>query len=111
MKKYEKIAQAGVRAKAKKENVEGGTAEEVDEFDNLVAKVKKEPAVKVEPTAKKEPAAKKEKAPKEPKEPKAKKSTDGLKQSKLSFGSKKSVSHTYYILHNTNTNMAIRNAF
>lgn len=42
LKKYEKIAAAGARAKAKKE---GGTAEggEVDEFDNLVNKVKKEP--------------------------------------------------------------------
>lgn len=42
LKKYEKMAAAGARAKAKKEagGTEGG---EVDEFDNLVNKVKKEP--------------------------------------------------------------------
>lgn len=42
LKKYEKMAAAGARAKAKKEAGEGG-ADGVDEFDNLVNKVKKEP--------------------------------------------------------------------
>lgn len=100
LKKYEKLALAGARAKAKKENVEGGGAEgEVDEFDSLVnANPKKEPGIKKEPGVKKEPgpvvkketAVKKEKATRAPKEPKAKKASDGLKQAKLSFGSKKS---------------------
>lgn len=40
LKKYEKMAAAGARAKAKKEAVDGG---EVDEFDSLVNKTKKEP--------------------------------------------------------------------
>lgn len=40
LKKYEKMAAASARAKAKKETGETG---EVDEFDNLVNKVKKEP--------------------------------------------------------------------
>lgn len=42
LKKYEKMAAAGARAKAKKE-AGGEGAEGVDEFDNLVNKVKKEP--------------------------------------------------------------------
>lgn len=76
LKKYEKITAAGVRAKAKKDGVETG---EVDEFDNLVNKVKKEPVVKKEP--------KEAKPPKEPKAPRTKK-TEGLKQSKLDFKKK-----------------------
>lgn len=40
LKKYEKMAAAGARAKAKKEAADGG---EVDEFDTLVNKIKKEP--------------------------------------------------------------------
>lgn len=43
LKKYEKMAAAGARAKAKKE---GGADGEIDEFDNLVNKVKKEPGKK-----------------------------------------------------------------
>lgn len=44
LKKYEKMAAATARAKAKKEGGgEGGAGGEVDEFDNLVNKVKKEP--------------------------------------------------------------------
>lgn len=45
LKKYEKMAAAGARAKAKKEAGGGGGGEggEVDEFDSLVNKVKKEP--------------------------------------------------------------------
>lgn len=42
LKKYEKMAAANARAKAKKETGEGNGGE-VDEFDNLVNKVKKEP--------------------------------------------------------------------
>lgn len=44
LKKYEKMAAAGARAKAKKEAGADG-AGEVDEFDNLVNKVKKEPGM------------------------------------------------------------------
>lgn len=40
LKKYEKMAAANARAKAKKD---GGDPGEVDEFDNLVNKAKKEP--------------------------------------------------------------------
>lgn len=44
LKKYEKMTAAAARAKAKKEGGgEGGAGGEVDEFDNLVNKVKKEP--------------------------------------------------------------------
>ncbi|XP_055299060.1 DNA topoisomerase 2 isoform X3 [Sitodiplosis mosellana] len=82
LKKYEKMAAAGARAKAKKEGGAAGEGGEVDEFDNLV---NKKPVVKKEKVAK-EPKPKKE--PKVKKEPKAKKS-DGLKQSKISFGKKK----------------------
>lgn len=42
IKKYEKMAAAGARAKAKKEAGDAGDGEG-DEFDNLVNKVKKEP--------------------------------------------------------------------
>lgn len=43
LKKYEKMAAAGARAKAKKEGQTENADGEVDEFDNIVNKVKKEP--------------------------------------------------------------------
>lgn len=47
LKKYEKMAAAGARAKAKKagDGTAAGEGGEVDEFDNLVNKVKKEPGL------------------------------------------------------------------
>lgn len=90
LKKYEKLAAAGAKAKLKKDNPE---AVEGDEFDSLVNKVKKEPGEK-KPRAPKAPKEPKE--PKEPKAPRGKKS-DGLKQSKLDF-SKKKVSTLIYAL-------------
>lgn len=78
LKKYEKLdaAAAGAKSRGKKEATADGA--EVDEFDNLVNKVKKEPVAKKEPKASKEP--KESKAPKEKK--------TGLKQTKLDFKNK-----------------------
>ena len=93
LKKYEKATAASKGIKKEKVKAEAG--EEVDEFDALVeggdgvaktavkkAPVKKEPAEKKVPV-KKEPAAKK-------------KAADGMKQSKLTFKTKATVSFVLY---------------